>query len=270
MHGLGPLVAGQRLVYTLNYRNSDAVIYNNAVISFALPAQTSFVSASMQSCSVAGGVVTCNLGGLAPMGTGDLMITVQTSPSATGTISSGVYGIEADNYPKLFGPPVQTAVKREDEQAFALANGQNLMFCEDAARRMQRALDADERIADFRVQATHHESLHPHDAVAVATKGIAGGYALRYRTDPDPIPWGEPFELEVWLLDAGPGAALAVDAAMPEHGHGMNRVAEVEALGDGRFRAAGLLFHMPGRWELYLDVTEGAVTERAQVEVVLE
>ena len=72
--------------------------------------------------------------------------------------------------------PVQTAVKREDEQAFALANGQNLMFCEDAARRMQRALDADERIADFRVRASHHESLHPHDAVAVATKGITGGY----------------------------------------------------------------------------------------------
>lgn len=69
--------------------------------------------------------------------------------------------------------PVQTAVKREDEQAFALANGQNLMFCEDAARRIQRALDADERIADFRVRATHHESLHPHDAVAVATKGAA-------------------------------------------------------------------------------------------------
>ena len=72
--------------------------------------------------------------------------------------------------------PVQTAVKREDEQAFALANGQNLMFCEDAARRMRHALDADERIADFRVQAKHHESLHPHDAVAVATKGVAGGY----------------------------------------------------------------------------------------------
>jgi GTP cyclohydrolase I len=72
--------------------------------------------------------------------------------------------------------PVQTAVKREDEQAFALANGQNLMFCEDAARRMARVLDADDRIEDFRVRATHHESLHPHDAVAVATKGIAGGY----------------------------------------------------------------------------------------------
>jgi GTP cyclohydrolase I len=72
--------------------------------------------------------------------------------------------------------PVQTAVKREDEQAFALANGQNLMFCEDAARRMSRVLDADDRIADFHVRATHHESLHPHDAVAVATKAIADGY----------------------------------------------------------------------------------------------
>jgi len=72
--------------------------------------------------------------------------------------------------------PVQTAVKREDEQAFALLNGRNLMFCEDAARRMQQALDADARISDFHVRASHFESLHPHNAVAVATKGVPGGY----------------------------------------------------------------------------------------------
>lgn len=72
--------------------------------------------------------------------------------------------------------PVQTVVKREDEQAFARLNGQNLMFCEDAARRMQQALEADERISDFWVRASHFESLHPHNAVAVATKGIPGGY----------------------------------------------------------------------------------------------
>lgn len=72
--------------------------------------------------------------------------------------------------------PVQTAVKRIDEQAFALLNGQNLMFCEDAARRIQDALEQDERISDFWLRASHHESLHPHDAVAVATKGVAGGY----------------------------------------------------------------------------------------------
>lgn len=73
--------------------------------------------------------------------------------------------------------PVQTAVKRVDEQAFALLNGQNLMFCEDAARRMKAALQEDERIADFWLRASHLESLHPHDAVAVATKGVAGGYS---------------------------------------------------------------------------------------------
>jgi GTP cyclohydrolase I len=50
------------------------------------------------------------------------------------------------------------------------------MFCEDAARRMQAALDADERIVDFQVRAAHLESLHPHDAVAVASKGVPGGF----------------------------------------------------------------------------------------------
>ncbi len=72
--------------------------------------------------------------------------------------------------------PVQAAVKREDEQAFARLNGQNLMFCEDAARRLQSALNTDTRIQDFWVQASHFESLHPHNAVAVANKGVPGGY----------------------------------------------------------------------------------------------
>ena len=77
---------------------------------------------------------------------------------------------------KALQTPVQTAVKREDEQAFARLNGQNLMFCEDAARRMQLALANDERFDDFRIRASHYESLHPHNAVAVATKGVPDGY----------------------------------------------------------------------------------------------
>jgi GTP cyclohydrolase IB len=65
--------------------------------------------------------------------------------------------------------PVQTAVKREDEQAFALLNGQNLMFCEDAARRLANALGSEHR--EYRIEVQHFESLHAHDAVAVASKG---------------------------------------------------------------------------------------------------
>ena len=81
-----------------------------------------------------------------------------------------------DRAEAALGTPVQTAVKRVDEQAFAALNGSNLMFCEDAARRLQAALDAEPRVADFHVRVAHHESLHPHDAVAVATKGVPGGY----------------------------------------------------------------------------------------------
>ena len=64
------------------------------------------------------------------------------------------------------GTAVQTAVKRADEQAFALANGQNLMFCEDAARRMNSALKRSPEIQAFHVRMIHAESLHAHDAVA--------------------------------------------------------------------------------------------------------
>ncbi len=72
--------------------------------------------------------------------------------------------------------PVQAAVKREDEQEFARLNGQNLMFCEDAARRLQHAMNLSQGYDDFWLRINHLESLHAHDAVSVATKGIAGGY----------------------------------------------------------------------------------------------
>ena len=72
--------------------------------------------------------------------------------------------------------PVQTAVKREDEQEFARLNGQNLMFIEDSSRKLKALLGDDSRFDDFWVRVEHHESLHAHDAVGVFTKGKADGY----------------------------------------------------------------------------------------------
>lgn len=71
-----------------------------------------------------------------------------------------------DAVESALGTPVQTAVKREDEQAFAELNAANLMFCEDAARRIAAALAGDARIERYDVAVAHFESLHPHDAVA--------------------------------------------------------------------------------------------------------
>ena len=65
----------------------------------------------------------------------------------------------------------QVMVKREDEQAFAELNAANPIFVEDAARLFCRELQGDHRIGDFRVVASHQESLHSHDAVSVLVEG---------------------------------------------------------------------------------------------------
>lgn len=65
----------------------------------------------------------------------------------------------------------QVMVKREDEQAFAELNAANPIFVEDAARLFSQKLKADPRIRDYRVVASHQESLHSHDAVSVLTEG---------------------------------------------------------------------------------------------------
>ncbi|MEY3005315.1 MAG: hypothetical protein RLZZ491_2491, partial [Pseudomonadota bacterium] len=54
----------------------------------------------------------------------------------------------------------QVMVKREDEQAFAELNAANPIFVEDAARLFAERLHADPRLGDFRVVASHQESLH--------------------------------------------------------------------------------------------------------------
>jgi GTP cyclohydrolase I len=70
----------------------------------------------------------------------------------------------------------QVFVRREDEQAFAELNGAFPKFVEDAARLLYERLDADQRIRDFQIACAHLESLHSHDAVAVISKGLPGGF----------------------------------------------------------------------------------------------
>lgn len=105
-----------------------------------------------------------------------------------------------------------------------------------------------------------------------------GAYRVRYQTRPQPIPMNEPFAIDVEIEpvtrngDEGQPSEimLHVDADMPEHGHGMNTRPQVERRGPGRFAVSGMLFHMPGYWEVYLDITRDHRTERAQFEVTLE
>jgi GTP cyclohydrolase I len=84
-----------------------------------------------------------------------------------------------DRAEAALGTPVQTAVKREDEQAFARLNAQNLMFCEDAARRVAAVFAEDARVQRFKVEVAHFESLHAHDAVAAISGSRQGPSCAR-------------------------------------------------------------------------------------------
>jgi GTP cyclohydrolase I len=64
----------------------------------------------------------------------------------------------------------QSLVKRPDEQAFAILNGDNPMFVEHATRRLSAVLDSEKRIVDWKAKVEHFESLHSHNASATITK----------------------------------------------------------------------------------------------------
>lgn len=65
----------------------------------------------------------------------------------------------------------QVMVKREDEQAFAELNAANTIFVEDAVRLFFKSIDAMPAVGDFRVIASHQESLHSHDAISILVSG---------------------------------------------------------------------------------------------------
>ena len=101
----------------------------------------------------------------------------------------------------------------------------------------------------------------------------SAAYVIAYRVRPPKIEVGRPFSLDIVTCPKGAApapAGLAVDAYMPDHGHGMNYKASVKTPATARFRADGLMFHMPGRWDLYFDVQSSAGTTRLTRSIVLE
>ena len=68
---------------------------------------------------------------------------------------------------------------------------------------------------------------------------------------------GKHFALEVSSCNKNKGEepeSLKVDAQMPEHRHGMNYAPTVTRLGPQSWRAEGLMFHMPGKWEFVFEL----------------
>jgi cytochrome c peroxidase len=88
-------------------------------------------------------------------------------------------------------------------------------------------------------------------------------YVVAYKSEA--IEVAKHFALDVAVC-AKPGQpapeSVKVDAHMPEHRHGMNYAPTLKPLGPGRWRAEGLMLHMPGRWEFVFEVRATGTTDR--------
>lgn len=92
--------------------------------------------------------------------------------------------------------------------------------------------------------------------------------ALRFF--PAEIEAGTPFAIEVSICGSGKPTVIQVDAHMPAHRHGMNYKPRLTETGPGRYRAEGFLFHMPGQWEVFVDVRSGERSERLAHRLAVE
>lgn len=109
-----------------------------------------------------------------------------------------------------------------------------------------------------------------HDALT----SLDDTYRLTVTADPTHINTNQLFELRAAITDAdgrpltAADVSLSIDAAMPHHEHGLNTTPRVSPT-DDTFLCQGIIFHMPGRWELYFDIEDRGITERAILELMV-
>jgi cytochrome c peroxidase len=89
-------------------------------------------------------------------------------------------------------------------------------------------------------------------------------YVLTYQANPQISSF---FAIDVAACaKTGPAPrSLKIDAHMPEHRHGMNYAPSVTARAPGRWRAEGLMLHMPGKWEFVFVVDGERMAHRLEV-----
>jgi len=110
----------------------------------------------------------------------------------------------------------------------------------------------------------------PDDSITLPnTLSNAGTYRVTVELGEEGIAVGVPFDLAVRFTKADgervpPAVYLDATAYMPMHFHGMNVDPVERPTKVGAYTIEGMMFHMTGMWEVYLDFTRAGVTERAQ------
>jgi hypothetical protein len=76
------------------------------------------------------------------------------------------------------------------------------------------------------------------------------------------------WQLSLRDADARPVNDATVSFAlwMPEHAHGSLKAVLVDALDEGQYRAEPLSFHMPGIWEITIQIVTGTTSDALMFE----
>ena len=98
------------------------------------------------------------------------------------------------------------------------------------------------------------------------------GFVVAWRSLPAQPKVGEFFAIEfAFCAMGGPIAAEAfrIDAIMPAHKHGMNFQPRIVMIRPAIYRAEGLMFHMPGTWQLIFEqrTPNGPVRVTTDIEI---
>jgi hypothetical protein len=79
----------------------------------------------------------------------------------------------------------------------------------------------------------------------------------------------EPFEIDIFVCaDRQPEAGnMKLDATMPAHKHGMNYKPEIQQVANNIYRGSGMFFHMPGEWQISVELLSGDKAQRFVLKV---
>ena len=98
------------------------------------------------------------------------------------------------------------------------------------------------------------------------------GDFVAFNMEHQPIPVSKPVTMDYafCLSDRQPVKASDVDARMPKHQHWLNYYPTVQSIGNNRFRASGLVFHMQGAWEIQVTANPEKEPRKFTFDLVLE
>lgn len=84
-----------------------------------------------------------------------------------------------------------------------------------------------------------------------------------------PVKISEPFEIDIFVCaDQQPEAGnMKLDATMPAHKHGMNYKPEIQQVANNIYRGSGMFFHMPGEWQISVELLSGDKAQRFVLKV---